>query len=492
MKRIPIGLLPLCLVLVLAGCYGDTEAAENVTATSATLTAWGVTETASTDFYFDYGTTTQFGQRTPVQHPDGLTPGRNYPIAENVTGLTPGTRYYYRLCGKERAETSYRCGNTRSLITKVFTNPPRANNFNSIFKTYSIGDYREGDVKIVRVNGRYYGSGSGCTLRVSSDLLNWDYVATHDDGTGHQVPTEVCGTAAGMHPPNGVLQPVQGDQNVNFWGTEVIRVGPTWVLVTSFMRPWSLAGRHAGYSRGAIYVATASNPAGPYTWAADATAKDADSTLIDPSLFVDPQTGRVWLTYVQHRDFPNWTLNNELRAIELDPANLTLPRAGATSTLLMSTAINPQPREVAFPQSGQRIIEGQGIFVHDGQYFFYYAAGTVEYDYASFGGTPYTLNVASSATFPALFTKPAGPTLSGANGWRLPGHGAFFQDGDGAWWTAMSPYRDGDSLCEPTKSALCGFARTVFLQKATYHHDTHTFTVGNGQLQPGPLGVPVP
>jgi len=484
--------LCLSLVLVLAGCYGDTDAAQNVTATSATFTAWGVPETASNDFYFEYGSTSAFGQRTTVHHVDGLTPGVTYPIAEAVTGLTPGVRYYFRLCGKERGETAYRCGNTRSFLTTTFTNPPRANNFNSLWKTYSIGAYRQGDVKIVRADGRYYGSGSGCTLRVSTDLLSWDYVATHDDGTGHQVPTEVCGSAAGMHPPNGVLSPVSGDQAVNFWGTEVVKIGQMWVLVTSFNRPWNLPGRHAGYSRGAIYVATATNPAGPYTWAADATVKDSDSTLIDPSVFADPGTGRIWLTYVQHRDYPSWTLHNELRAIELDTANLTLPKAGATPALLMSTAVNPQPREVAFPGSGQRIIEGQGIFVHNGRYFFYYAAGTVEYDYTSFGGTPYTLNVASSTTFPALFTKPAQPTLAGGNGWRLPGHGAFFQDGDGAWWTAMSPYRDGEPLCEPEKTVYCGLARTVFLQKATYHHDTHTFTVGNGILNSGPHGVPVP
>lgn len=480
------------LVLLLAACHGDTTPAQNVTPTSARLTAWGVAETPSTDFYFDYGTSTSFGQRTPVQHPDGLQPGRTYPIVQTVTGLTPGTRYFFRLCGKERAERSYRCGNTRAFITSVFSNPPRANNYNSFWKNYSIGDYRQGDVKIVRVDGRYYGSGSGCTIRVSNDLINWDYVATHDDGTGTRVPTEICGSAAGKHPPNGVLNPVSGDQNVNFWGTEVTRVGNTWVLVTSFMRPWSISGRHAGYSRGAIYVATASNPQGPYTWAADATVKDSDSTLIDPSVFADPITGRIWLTYVQHRDYPNWALHNELRAIELNPANLTQPRAAAASTLLMSTAINPQPREIAFPSSGQRIIEGQGIFVHDGRYFFYYGAGTVEYDYTSFGGAPYTLNIASSTTFPALFTKPARPSLSGGNGWRLPGHGAFFQDGDGAWWTAMSPYRNGDTACEPTKSNFCGLARTVFLQKAAYHHDSRTFTIGDGVLDPGPLGVPVP
>ncbi|WP_162907560.1 family 43 glycosylhydrolase [Allorhizocola rhizosphaerae] len=272
-------LFSLTLVLVLAGCHGDTDAAQDVTSTSATLTAWGVPETSSTDFF--------------------SSTGRARSLSGRPRCVTP--------TGSRRA----------------------GNNFNPLWKTYTTGDYQQGDVKIVRVDGRYYASGSGCTLRVSPDLRNWDYVATHDDGTGHQVPTEVCGSARGMHPPNGKLEPVSGDQNVNYWGTEVTRVGATWVLVTSFMRPWDLPGRHAGYSRGAIYVATACNPAGPYTWASDAAVRDPDSTLIDPSVFADPNTGRIWLTYVQHRDYPTWTLHNELRAIELDPANLTVPRAGA-------------------------------------------------------------------------------------------------------------------------------------------------------------------
>lgn len=299
----------------------------------------------------------------------------------------------------------------------------------------------------------------------------------------------MCGGSPGMYPPNGKLNPVSGDQNVNFWGTEITKVGSRWILVTTFNRPWDLPGRHAGYSRGAMYIATANDPAGPYTWMSDATVMDSDATMIDPSLFADPKTGKLWLTYVWHRDYPSWTLHNELRAVELNTSTL---QAVGQPTLLMSSAIDPQDRELAFPSSGQRIIEGQGVFVHGDRYFFYYAAGTVEYDYASFGGRPYTLNVASSATFPTLFTKPAQPTLSGGNGWRLPGHGAFFQDGDGAWWTVMSPYRDGEPACEPTKTGYCGLTRTVFLQKATYDHAGQVFRVYDGALKPGPIGRPLP
>src|SRR5215207_3760600 len=89
------------VVGILAGCNGDTEAAQDITASSARLTFWGSTSSGDADVHFEYGTTTALGSRTPVQRITGLAPNEVYDSGRSIVGLTPGARYFFRACGKE-------------------------------------------------------------------------------------------------------------------------------------------------------------------------------------------------------------------------------------------------------------------------------------------------------------------------------------------------------------------------------------------------------
>ena len=87
-----------------------TTDATNVTSTSATLNGTIDPHGASTTFYFEYGTTTSYGSFTQ----QGSTS-----IAQNIgydlTGLTPGTTYHYRLVGSNAGGTTF--GNDKMFTT---------------------------------------------------------------------------------------------------------------------------------------------------------------------------------------------------------------------------------------------------------------------------------------------------------------------------------------------------------------------------------------
>jgi len=342
-----------------------------------------------------------------------------------------------------------------------------------------------GDPKVVHGSGgRYYASGSGCDVFSSTSLVTWHLEA------------RICGDAPGSHPAGMELNPKTGDdvkygQNVNFWGTEVAQVGSTWVAVTSgnqsvFLRP-------ADYTRGAIFVGTSSSPTGPFAWAESATVADPNATLIDPSVFVDPKTSKKWLVWTRHQDFPTWGKDNEIVTRELNPLNLTAVQADSKPITLLSTTVDPQVREVADSAQGTKIVEGPQLRYQNGRYFLFYAAGDVRYNGL---GSRYTLNAASSSKFPVVntasdrFIKAETALLSGGNGWRNPGHGGVFDDGSGAIWAAVSPFRDPEPACEPPASMWC--ARTTLLQPLTFHADKNSFTVMDGRTHTDPWSLPSP
>ncbi len=373
----------------------------------------------------------------------------------------------------------------------TFTNPLQGQAYNQLTGTISDGPYFHGDVRVVRDGARYVGSGSGCQVLVSDDMLRWRYAATQPGSSGTPVPVEVCGPETGMHPPAMVMDPVVG-QDVTFWGTEVLRVGSRWVLVTSGARRWPERG--ADYTRGAIWVGVASQPQGPYSWAADATVMTPDATLIDPTIFTDPTTGAHWLLWAARPDHPTRSVHKLIVAQQLDPADPRRVAAGSSPVTILGTDVNPQPRELV-NSAGSRSVEGPGLVHVDGSYLLYYAAGDCEYDHATDGGAAYTLNVARADRFPVphaepgAFAKPAAPLISGGNGWRLPGHGALYQDGSGDWWAATSPLQDGEPLCQPM-STWCMTRRTVVAQRLTYRPELSTFVADNPLVDPGPIVPP--
>ena len=92
-----------------------TDAATNVTASGATLHGSVNPLGFATTYYFDWGTTTAYGNRIPATALSAGSGADAQPVAQDLTGLAPGTTVHYRLV----AENSFgpAAGADRSFTT---------------------------------------------------------------------------------------------------------------------------------------------------------------------------------------------------------------------------------------------------------------------------------------------------------------------------------------------------------------------------------------
>jgi hypothetical protein len=104
------------LILGLAGCYGSTEKATNVTTESAVLNAQGTTNAGPAESWFEYWATATPQDRatTPKQEWPG---GISGPFSRGVDGLLQGTRYTFRMCGNDVGEPPV-CAQERTFETQ--------------------------------------------------------------------------------------------------------------------------------------------------------------------------------------------------------------------------------------------------------------------------------------------------------------------------------------------------------------------------------------
>lgn len=92
-----------------------------ITSSSATLNGTVNPNGLSTDYYFEWGQTTSYGnQTTSVSAGSGETAIN---VSEDITGLTDSTTYHYRLVAQNSEDTSY--GNDMNFMTgETFINGP--------------------------------------------------------------------------------------------------------------------------------------------------------------------------------------------------------------------------------------------------------------------------------------------------------------------------------------------------------------------------------
>jgi phosphodiesterase/alkaline phosphatase D-like protein len=91
----------------------STGGVDSITISSARLTADVNPQGRGTVAYFEYGTTTALGSRTPDV--DAGFGSRATRVVAQLTGLQPGTRYYYRVVARSDAGST--TGQTRSFST---------------------------------------------------------------------------------------------------------------------------------------------------------------------------------------------------------------------------------------------------------------------------------------------------------------------------------------------------------------------------------------
>ncbi len=80
-----------------------TGAASDVGATTATLNASVFPSKEATTYYFEYGTTTAYGTRTPDGGPVGGNAGKS--VSADLTGLAPSTTYHARVVATNASGT---------------------------------------------------------------------------------------------------------------------------------------------------------------------------------------------------------------------------------------------------------------------------------------------------------------------------------------------------------------------------------------------------
>jgi hypothetical protein len=89
-----------------------TKPATNVTASLATLNGKLDPHGLNTTVYFQYGTTTSYGSRTPNQ----IKTGNNYQnVLASISDLTAGTTYHFRIVATNSAGT--KVGGDRTFTT---------------------------------------------------------------------------------------------------------------------------------------------------------------------------------------------------------------------------------------------------------------------------------------------------------------------------------------------------------------------------------------
>jgi hypothetical protein len=104
--------------VALSSCAaGTTTAATHVTDVDATLQGT-VTDTVveSADWWFEWGTTTDYGQSTPHHTMSIPFAGQAFSVAEDLHGLAPGTTYHDRVCTRG-ADGGGVCGADQAFTT---------------------------------------------------------------------------------------------------------------------------------------------------------------------------------------------------------------------------------------------------------------------------------------------------------------------------------------------------------------------------------------
>jgi Divergent InlB B-repeat domain len=196
----------------------QTLAASSVTTTSAQLNSTVNANGASTTFYYQWGTTTSYGNTTPT----GSTSG-SLTVNYSLTGLTPNTTYHYRIVASNSGGPSY--GGDQYFTTSpsvngltiipIFdssiTSDPQAATIEATINS-AIAVYKNdfSDPVTVSIEFQEVTTGLGASFKLSIPVSYSDYITAL---VSHATTTDDATALA--HLPTGTSNPVNGNQNVD-------------------------------------------------------------------------------------------------------------------------------------------------------------------------------------------------------------------------------------------------------------------------------------
>ncbi|HXH99394.1 MAG TPA: glycoside hydrolase family 43 protein [Sphingobacteriaceae bacterium] len=237
------------------------------------------------------------------------------------------------------------------------------------------------DPGVTYTNGTYYayctsGSGTGSMpIKWSTDLFTWTDNGARVFPSG-QAPAWVVGGA--------------------YWGPEVHYINGKYVCY------YSAKGADGWFKIG---VATSSSPEGPFTDKGSPLVSNANYSLIGPTFFRDPATGKNYILWKNNTNALDPPQKTHLVLREVTQDGLTL--LGSSNNILWNT--------LAWEDL---LIESPFMMYRNGYYYLFYSGN-------NYGTDKYAMGVARSTTIGGTYTKKGAPILVSDATFNGPGSGSI-------------------------------------------------------------------
>jgi arabinan endo-1,5-alpha-L-arabinosidase len=214
------------------------------------------------------------------------------------------------------------------------------------------------------------------------------------------------------------VKPAWANQTQNFWAPHVSQIGGTYYMYYS-ADPNSRTGL-------CLAVATATNPAGPFTDKGEPLRCGGGFVNIDPMAYDDPQTGKKLLY---------WGSGFEpIKVQELADDRLNF-------------AANSQPVNLIFPINSpdpnmyRDLVEGAWITFRNGYYYMFFSGD----DCCTSAHYAIMAARSRSATGPfEILPENNGVIIKGNNKWLGPGHNSVVRDDKAVDWLVYHAYHADD------------------------------------------------